>query len=188
MVTLFGGIFGGLSIVWDRRFGFLHKMLAAPIARGSIVVGKSLAAAVQGAAQGLLIFAVALAMGVEFKAGLLGVLFLVALAMLITMVFAGISLALGAVITSHEALMAVVNFLTMPLMFSSSAMMPLEFMPRWLGVVARFNPLTYAVTPLRALFLVGLDWPALGQGFLVLTLGAATLTFVAARIFDRQVA
>ncbi|MCL6451735.1 MAG: ABC transporter permease [Acetobacteraceae bacterium] len=188
MVTLFGGIFGGMSIVWDRRFGYLNKLLAAPIVRSSVVTGKMLAVAVQTAIQALVVFAVALTMGVGFKAGPAGVPALVILAALLSLVFGGLSLALSAVLTTHEALMAVVNFITMPLMFTSNAMMPLSFMPAWLAAVARVNPLSYAIDPLRSLFLVGWDWWALAQGILVLGLAAAAMAALASALFRRSVA
>lgn len=186
MVTLFGGIFGGMSIVWDRRLGFLQKMLAAPISRTAMVTGKMLAAGIQSSFQALIILLIALAMGVRFSAGFGGVFVLLFLAMLLSLVFTGFSLALGAVITSHEALMAVVNFLTMPLMFTSSAMMPQSFLPNWLATLARFNPLSYAVNPMRTLFLSGFDWPAILAGALLLGLAAGFMAALASALFRRS--
>ncbi len=188
MVTLFGGIFGGMSIVWDRRFGFLNKLLAAPIARSAVVSGKMLAIALQTAIQALIIFGIALIMGVTFKTGVLGVVMVVALAMLLSLVFAGISLSFSAVITTHETLMAIVNFLTMPLMFASNAMMPLDFMPGWLKTVATINPLSYAINPMRSLFLTGWQARELLTGVIVLGAAAVVLGFLATRLFKRSMA
>lgn len=183
MVTLFGGVFGGMSIVWDRRLGFLQKMLASPVSRSSIVAGKMLSIAVQNGLQALLIFGLALAMGVNFSAGPVGVFPLILLVTLLSMVFAGLSLALGAVLTSHEAMIAVTNFFTMPLMFTSSAMMPLEMMPDWLSRLARWNPLTYAIDPMRELFLYGWNTISIVQGVVVLTLVAAVAAALATNLF-----
>lgn len=188
MVTLFGGIFGGISIVWDRRFGYLHKLLAAPISRTAVVTGKMLAIAVQVAFQSLVILGLALGMGVHFAAGPAGVPVLILLAVLLSQVFAGISICLGALLTSHEALMAVVNFLTMPLMFTSNAMMPLDMMPPWLARLATLNPLTYAINPMRTLFLTGWDWQGLARGTAMLALGGLLMTLVASRLFRRSIA
>lgn len=188
MVTLFGGIFGGLGIVWDRRLGYLQKLLAAPISRTAVVTGKMLAIALQTAFQALVIFALALAMGVHFAAGAAGVPVLLLLAVLLSQVFAGISLCLGAVLTSHEALMAVVNFLTMPLMFTSNAMMPLDMMPAWLAKLAVLNPLSYAIDPMRTLFLNGWDWAALARGLVVLASCGLLVTVAASCLFRRSVA
>lgn len=183
MVTLFGGIFGGMSVVWDRRLGFLQKMLASPVSRSSIVAGKMLSIAVQNGLQALLIFGLALAMGVNFSAGPVGVFPLILLVTLLSMVFAGLSLTLGAMLTSHEAMIAVTNFFTMPLMFTSSAMMPLEMMPDWLSRLARWNPLTYAIDPIRELFLYGWNTNSIVKGVVVLTLAAAIAAAIATNLF-----
>ncbi|MEW6546313.1 MAG: ABC transporter permease [Bacillota bacterium] len=188
MVTLFGGIFGGLGVVWDRRLGYLQKLLAAPISRAAVVTGKMLAIAIQTAFQALVIFGLALSMGVHFAAGVPGVPVLVLLAVLLSQVFAGISLCLGAVLTSHEALMAVVNFLTMPLMFTSNAMMPLDMMPPWLARLAVLNPLSYAINPMRTLFLSGWDWAGLVRGVVVLALAGLAMTVAASSLFRRSIA
>jgi ABC-2 type transport system permease protein len=186
MVTLFGGIFGGTSIVCDRRLGFLHKMMAAPIARSAIITGKMLAIAIQTSLQVLIIFTVALLMGVKFAAGLLGLLVLIPLATLLCLFFAGISLSAGSVAPSHETVMAMMSFLTMPLMFTSNAMMPLDLMPDWLAEIARLNPLTYAIDPIRALFLTGWDWLAISKGVILLGMLVVLTTFMATYLFRRS--
>ncbi len=188
MVTLFGGIFGGMSIVWDRRLGYLNKLMAAPIARASVVSGKMLAIGLQTGVQAAIIFIIALLMGVSFKTGLLGAITVIMLAILLSLVFAGISLSFGAVITSHETLIAVVNFFTMPLMFTSNAMMPLSFMPSWLQSVARLNPLSYAINPMRSLFLTGWNADELITGVAVLAVVSLALGYLATRLFRRSLA
>lgn len=188
MVSLFGGVFGGMSIVWDRRFGYLQKLLAAPIARSAVVLGKMLAIATQTSAQSLIILSISLLLGVRFRAGPAGLLPFVLLVALAALAFAGISLSLGAVLTSHETLLAVTNFLTLPLMFTSNAMMPTNMMPIWLARVARLNPLSYAVSPLRFLFLRGCDWPGIATGVVVLGISAAILATLATTLFRRNIA
>ena len=84
-------------------------------------------------------------LGVRFACGPGGFLLIVAIIFLFSFGVSGISISLGAVIHSHETLMAIVNFLTMPLMFTSNAMFPVEAMPAWLQSIARWNPLSYAV-------------------------------------------
>lgn len=187
MVTLFGGIFGGMSIVWDRRLGFLNKLLAAPIARSAVVSGKMLAIAIQTAIQALLIFFIAVAMGVHFASGFFGVVMVIVLASLLSLVFAGISLGFGAAIKTHETLMAVMNFFTMPLMFTSNAMMPLSFMPNWLQTIAKYNPLSFAINPMRTLFLTGWNANELIKGIVVLSVVALVAGFVATRLFKRAI-
>lgn len=188
MVTLFGGIFGGMSIVWDRRLGFLNKLLAAPIARSAVVSGKMLAISIQSAIQAGIIFVIARLMGVSFHSGIGGAVMVIVLAALLSLVFAGISLSFGAMIRSHEGLMAVMNFFTMPLMFTSNAMMPLSFMPSWLQTVAKINPLSYAINPMRTLFLTGWNVRELVLGVVILALVAFLFGLLATRLFKRSMA
>ncbi|MDH7479843.1 MAG: ABC transporter permease, partial [Syntrophomonadaceae bacterium] len=104
MTVLFGGTFGGTSVIWDRRLGMLNKMLAAPIQRAAIPLGKLLAIMVQSWFQLLVIVGIAMLLGVKFATGLPGVLFMILLASLFGMVMGGISLALSATLKSMEAL------------------------------------------------------------------------------------
>lgn len=188
MVTLFGGMFTGMSVVWDRRLGFLQKMLAAPLARSAVVTGKMLAAGIQAMLQGFIILLIALAMGVKFAAGPFGVPVLLLLAGLLCLVLTGFSLAISAVVTTHETLMAIVNFFTMPLMFTSNAMMPTQFMPTWLANIARVNPISLAINPMRSLFLTGFDTLALVEGALILGALVCAVTMVASYLFRRSMA
>ena len=74
MTSLFGGIFGGMSVIWDRHFGYLNKMLAAPISRAAIPMGKMLAAAIQSVIQVTIITIIAIFLGVRFACGPAGIL------------------------------------------------------------------------------------------------------------------
>jgi len=188
MTVLFGGVFSGLSIVWDRRIGYLEKLMAAPIARAAIPLGKMLAAAIQGGIQVLIIVLIATAFGVRFATGPAGVLVVLLVAMTFGLILSGLSLSLAARIKSQEALMAVVNFLTMPLMFTSTALFPKEAMPTWLAVIAKFNPVTHAVTPMRELVLSGWDWDRMASGLAVTAGLALASALIAQHVFRRATA
>lgn len=185
MTVLFGGVFAGMSIVWDRRIGYLEKLLAAPISRAAIPLGKMLAAAVQGGFQGLLILLIATGLGVRFATGFLGAIFALLVAMTFSLILSGFSLTLAARLKSQETLMAVVNFFTMPLMFTSNALFPREAMPSWLATVAQINPVTHAVTPIRQVLLSGWDWSAIWVSLLVIGALALFMMFVAGQSFLR---
>jgi len=158
MTALSGGIFGGTTVVWDRRLGFLNKMLAAPINRASIPLGKMMAVAVQNTIQVAVIIVIAVIFRVNFITGLAGILLILFIAALFSMGMSGISLALGARLKSIEALFAIINMLFMPLIFSSPAMFPASAMPGWLLAFSHWNPVTYVVMPLRALIYKGWLW------------------------------
>ncbi len=158
MTMLFGGVFGGLSIIWDRRIGYLEKLLASPIKREAIPFGKTIASMIQGSAQVAIIIVIASLFGVRFQTGMAGILLIVVIAMLFCAVLSGLSLTLASMIKTHETLMAVVNFLTMPLMFTSDALFPRAVMPTWLAAIARVNPVSYAVGAIRELTIHGWTW------------------------------
>ncbi len=187
MTALFGGVFGGITIVWDRRTGYLNKMLAAPIYRAAIPLGKLLSIGLQTMLQALIIVIIALFLGVHFKTGVLGIIALLIIAGLFGIIMGGISLSLSSRIKSMETLMAVSNFLTMPLMFTSNAMFPTNAMPGWLKAIAMGNPVSYAVHAMRTISTQGWIWhdilPALAalSGIMIL------IVALAIRLFSKSV-
>jgi ABC-2 type transport system permease protein len=185
MTVLFGGVFAGMSIVWDRRIGYLEKLLAAPISRAAIPLGKMVASAVQGGFQGLLILLIALGLGVRFVTGIPGAIFALFVAMVFSFILSGFSLALASQIKSQETLMALVNFFTMPLMFTSNALFPKEAMPSWLAAVAQVNPVTHAVTPIREVLLFGWNWSSIWVSLTVIGGLAVLMMIVAGQSFLR---
>jgi ABC-2 type transport system permease protein len=196
---LFTAIFSAISIVWDREFGFLREMLVAPISSSSIVVGKCLGGATIATTQSILIIALAGAVHVPYRAGLIFGLLGVVFATSFTMTAFG--LVLAARVKSVQTVMPMINMLLLPLTFMSGSMFPLgPSTPDWLNVVARYNPLSYAVTaarglvahslpagdPTRRIFhgLTWLGWPVPGwldvivvAGVGMLLLGVACLMF-----------
>jgi len=185
MTVLFGGVFGGVSIVWDRRIGYLEKLLAAPISRGAIPFGKMLAVMLQGGIQVVAIIVIAALLGVGFATGLPGIFLIILIAMLFSVILSGISLSLSASIKTMETLMAIINFLTLPLMFASNALFPLAVMPGWLAAIARINPVTYAVQPIRELVIHGWNWGSILPGLLIIIVLALLFMLLSRAIFQR---
>jgi ABC-2 type transport system permease protein len=103
-------------------------------------------------------------------------------------IMGGISLSISAVLKSMEALFAIMNFLTMPLMFTSNAMFPTRAMPPWLQSIAAVNPLSYAVGPMRTVATVGWEWDKIIPGTIVLAVLAILSTAMAIRQFHRSIA
>ncbi len=158
MTTLFGGMFGGMTIIWDRRIGYLEKLLASPIKRGAIPLGKSISSMIQGAVQVAIIVVIASLFGVRFQTGIPGILLIIFIAMLFCLILSGFSLVLASIIKTHETLMAVISFFMMPLMFTSNALFPIAVMPKWLAAIAKINPVSLAVTSIRELTIHGWEW------------------------------
>jgi len=187
MTTIFGGVFGGLSIVWDRRLGFLNKMLAAPISRSSIPIGKMIATSLISSLQATLIIVAALVLGANVITGPLGIVAMILIAMVLCLMLSGISLALGALLKSQETLMVVMNFLTMPLMLTSSALFPAQFMPQWLQDIAILNPITHAIEPIRKITTVGWDWAMILPDVAIIVALTLVVITIATLLFRRSI-
>lgn len=156
--TAFGGALNaGLPVMFDREFGFLNRLLVAPLAsRFSIV----LASAIFIVSQSLLQAAVIVATAAFLGGGLPDAAGLGAIALIVFLLALGVtalSLGLAFALPGHIELIAVIFVVNLPLLFASTALAPLSFMPRWLQVVATLNPLSYAIEPIRYLYLHS-DW------------------------------
>lgn len=151
MTVLFTALFSGISIVWDREFGFLREILVAPVRRSSIVLGKALAGSTTAMLQGALVLLfgplVGVRLGVGQVLGALGMMFLISF----TLASAGILAA--ARMESMQGFQLIMNFVVMPLFFTSGAVFPLTGLPRWLAGLSRVNPLTYGVDALKEVLL-----------------------------------
>jgi len=142
----------GLPVMFDREFGFLNRLLVAPLrARSSIVLASVLYITALSLVQSLAIMATAWALGYGWPGG--GGLLLV-LVTLLLLVFAvtGLSLGLAFALPGHIELIAVIFVANLPLLFASTALAPISFMPTWLGWLAALNPLTFAIEPIRAAY------------------------------------
>jgi ABC-2 type transport system permease protein len=149
--VLFTAAFAGISLVWDREFGFLREMMVAPISRASIIWGKCLGGALVATGQSLVLLALVGTVGIPYSPGLLlgliGCLFLGAL------LLTALGVLLSTRIKTIQAAMPVSQLMIMPMMFLSGSLFPISGLPGWLAVLTRLNPLTYVVQPMRHLVL-----------------------------------
>jgi len=148
LTAIFTSIFGGVNTLWDRRYGFMNKALTSPISRSSIALGKMLAISTISAFQASLILGIALAIGISFPNPLM-ILPIMAVVILFSLGFSGISVLLAATAKSQETFWGMINFLGMPLFMLSPALFPLELLPEWLASVAMLNPVTYTILMVR---------------------------------------
>jgi ABC-2 type transport system permease protein len=155
MTAMFTAMFAGVSIVWDRRFGFLNKLLVSPIPRTSIMLGKMISATIRAVIQGLIVIALAILVGAKINTGPLGIIMAVPYIVLFSLGFSGMSTAVGIKMAEHEEFFGVINLILMPLFFASGALFPVALMPGWLQTVAYGNPLTYAVDAIRGCLIGG---------------------------------
>ena len=171
--TAFGGALNaGLPVMFDREFGFLNRFLVAPLAsRYSIVLASALFIAAMSLVQTAAIVAVSAFLG----AGLPDPFGLALVALIVLTLVLGetaLSLGLSFALPGHIELIAVIFVTNLPLLFASTALVPLSFMPGWLQVVASLNPLSYAIEPIRYLYLHP-DW---GFGSVVMQAPFADIT------------
>lgn len=181
--ALFIAIFFGLAVIWERDVGQLQRLLATPLPRSAIVLGKSAGACVRALAQATLLLVVLALAGIGIRWNVIDLAGAIVLLMLGTAAFTSASLVLASTVRKRERFMGIGQLVMMPLFFASSALYPLNILPGWLHVIARLNPLTYEVQGLRQL-MVGVGAPhevlldfGVVIGFFVLMACAATRAY-----------
>ena len=186
LTAIFTSIFGGVNVLWDRRYGFLNKALSSPISRTSIALGKMFAISLISAFQASLIIGIALAIGVNIP-NLLMIAPIMGIVILFSLGFSGISVLVAAISKSQETFWGVINFLGMPLFLLSPALFPLKLLPDWLAIAALLNPVTYTVLLIRGMMTgIPADISALTS---IAIIGSFVLVMVilASYVFTREV-
>ncbi len=186
--VLFIAIFYGIGIIWERDLGVVHKLLVSPTPRAALVLGKALSAGIRGISQAIVIYVLALLMGVRMNWNPLALVGVLAAVILGAASFSTFSLIIACIVKTRERFMGIGQVLTMPLFFASNAIYPISMMPDWLQVIARLNPLTYEVDSLRALMLAdGSSVYGLGLDFAILFGVTTVLVIIGARIYPNVV-
>ena len=149
---LFTAMFMGISVIWDRDFGFLKEILVAPISRFSLFLGKMFGDSTDAIIQGVIVFGIALLLGINFT--LTAFLLCIPVMLLITIGLVSVGLVIASFIGSLESFGAIQSFINLPLFFLSGALFPVVGSSiEWLNVAARVNPLTYGVDALKTIIL-----------------------------------
>jgi len=184
--VLFVAIFYGINIVWERDVGLLTKLLSTPSPRTAVVVGKALAAGVRGIFMGIMLFALALVIGVNLRFDPLDVAGVFLVVVLFAMCFSCLSMTLASFLKTRDRMMGIGQVITMPLFFASSAIYPISIMPDWLQVISKYNPLTYVVDAIRSMLLTG-DYSGVPIDILVLLGTTAFFVLCASTMLKRLV-
>ncbi|WP_067048014.1 ABC transporter permease [Methanofollis ethanolicus] len=148
MTILFSSTFAGISVLWDREFGFLKEIMVAPVSRTAIVLGRIAGGATTSLIQGVLILLLAVPMGFPFP-GVLPFLAAVAFMLLIAAAFISLGLIFASNMKDIHGFSLIMNFVVFPIFFLSGALFPIENLPAWLLPLAYADPLTYGVDGLR---------------------------------------
>ncbi len=148
MTILFGGMFQGVTVVWDREFGMLREVLVAPISRLAIVAGKTCGGAAVTLVQAIVAMAFAPMVGVRF--GFAQAVLLLGAAALMSLGITALGVAVGSRMKTFEGFGVISNFVVLPLYFLSGGVFPPEGMPGWMRTLVALNPVTYGVDLMRA--------------------------------------
>jgi ABC-2 type transport system permease protein len=161
MILLFTAIFSTISVIEDRREGFLQAVLVAPVGRFAIVLGKILGGTTLAVVQGLVFLVLAPLLGLHWDAASLA--WLMIIMFLISFALTGLGFVIAWQMSSTQGFHAIMNLFLIPLWLLSGAVFPAEGAPTWLGWVMKVNPLSYGVTALRE----GLYWTQPHPGAMV---------------------
>ncbi len=148
---LFTSMFMGISLIWDRQFGFLKEILVAPISRVSIFTGKMLGASTDSMIQGIIVLMLGFLIGINITLPM--VIQVIPLMLLVTLGMVCIGLTLASFMNSLESYGTIVTFVNLPMFLLSGALFPVNNLPPWLQWVVHINPLTYGVDALRTVIL-----------------------------------
>jgi ABC-2 type transport system permease protein len=150
---LFTSMFMGISIIWDKEFGFMKEILVAPVSRFSIFIGKMIGDSTDALIQGVIVLLLGLALGI----GVDPITFLacVPVMLLITFGLVSIGLTIASFMGSLESFGAIQSFINLPLFFLSGALFQVQSLPQWMQDISTLNPLTYGVDALRTIILGG---------------------------------
>jgi ABC-2 type transport system permease protein len=186
--VLFISIFFGIAVIWERDLGIVHKLLVSPAPRAALVVGKGVSASLRGLAQAVIVYVIALLLGIRLQFNPGALLLVALLVVLSSALFATFSLTVACLVKTRERFMGIGQLLTMPLFFASNAIYPLSVMPGWLRLLARVNPLTYVVDGLRgAMIQGGHSVLGLGPDIAFEAVVVVALTTLAARLYPTLV-
>lgn len=184
--VLFVAIFYGISSIWERDLGIVHRYLASPAPRAALVLGKALSAGVRSLSQAVVVYLLALLLGIHLSFAPLHIGGMMVFISMGAALFCTFSLIMACLVRTRERFMGIGQALTMPIFFASNAIYPIALMPAWLQTISRLNPLTYEVDALRAFMLSGgTSKIGIPLDFAVLTIALIVLVTIAARMYPR---
>ncbi len=187
MTVLNNGLSGGVDLLFDKENGFLERLMSTPIRRTSVILSRFLFVSTITSLQILVILAVAFLFGVRPATGLGGVAVILVIGMLFGVGLTAISMGMAFSVKSHGDFFSVLGFVSLPMIFLSSALVPLAAMPTWMSALAVLNPMTWAIDAVRPLILTG--WaealPKLAMVVVIMLAFDALCLYGSARAFRR---
>ncbi len=183
MTIVFGSVFSGIDVMWDKQFGFLKETLVAPVPRWALMAGRTLGAATVAVIQGALVLVITFALGFQPDSWWMFIPALVVMA-LVAIIFTAFGTAVGSRLSDMQGFQLIMNFIVMPLVFLSGALFPLTGLPAVMYAVVRVNPVSYGVDALRALLINGGSF-GLAADFAVLIAVTAAMVGAGTYLFTK---
>jgi len=189
MTILFSSVFSSISIIWDKEFGFFREILAAPVSRMSIVIGKGLSGTVVSTIQAAIVLMLFPVLGLSL--GPLQVVEVLIISIALSFCISTFGILLATFYESYESFSVIMNFIIMPMFFLSGAMYPVKLLPKPLAVAAQLNPLTYGIDALKNVIFPVEEGPmsadfSLFTDMTVILILSLVFTVIAARLFERK--
>jgi ABC-2 type transport system permease protein len=187
MTVLNNGLAGGVDLLFDKENGFLERLMSTPIHRSSVILSRFVFVMTITCLQVLVILGVAALFGVRPATGWGGIAVILLISVLFGVGLTAISMAMAFSVKSHGDFFSVLGFLSLPMIFLSSALVPLVAMPGWMQALAWFNPMKWAIDAVRPLILSG--WaealPRVGLVIIIMLMFDALCLYGSTRAFRR---
>jgi len=183
MSIIFTATFSGIEIIWDRQFGFLKEMLAAPVSRLVIMIGRTLGGATVATIQGLIVLVISFLFGFSPHSWA-GIFPMILVMFLVALLFTSLGTMIASFLDDMQGFQLIMNFLIMPLFFLSGALFPLQGLPNTLSIIARIDPLSYGIDAFR-FFLIGMSHYGLEMDIIVLTATTAIFLWLGSYFFKK---
>jgi ABC-2 type transport system permease protein len=192
LTVLMTSVMSGVSIVWDREFGFLKEVLVSPLSRSGVLAGKAVGAATIAIIQGAIMLVLAPIVNVPINLGT--VLALLPLLLILSLALSGLGLLIGARMRSQQGFQIVMQLVIFPIMFLSGIFFPVSGVATWLEVLSKLNPVTYGIDAIRQVFLgtevagVTVFGHTMGivDSAIVVAMAGVLLLTIAIWVFNRQ--
>ncbi|BCS91100.1 MAG: multidrug ABC transporter permease [Candidatus Micrarchaeota archaeon] len=183
MSMLFAATTAGISLLWDRQFGFLKEVMVAPVSRLSIMLGRTLGGVTTAFIQSIMLIIFSILIGFKIIS-VLGLIASFIFMLLIGLIFVSLGLIIASVMSDIQGFGLILNLLIFPLFFLSGALYPLNVLPKYVRYIVYLNPLTYGIDGIRGALI---NFSIFGEtnDFIILLIVAAASLSIGAHAFSK---
>lgn len=183
MSALFSSGWTGMGVINDLDHGVMDRFLISPVQRPAIILGRLMNLSFITVVQSIILFSLGSLLGARYAGGVVGLLVLLVSAILLGVPFGALSIAMGLTVRKEESVIGAVNFVLLPLTFTSPVFMANALMPGWMRSVSRFNPVNWAVEAGRGALQANTDAGTILSRLAYLAAFAVVSAWIATRAF-----